>query len=349
MATTNDKQQQHLATLADAFFEQLIMLEWEYGAPGLDPKRPFGNSDVERDILVILDIDPEGDDGDAECFSSLQREYATDLFRVQLIPFLQKTWATRSDAGLAVRALEELHQLGYAVRDGLLYPPERAQPAGDAALPVVAGNDHEANVLRELQAIANDGDGEFWPTMVAIGALGIIGRQQANYAALERCATGLQADLVEDRNRIASMRTEWGAEVAALTAQARHAEDCLDAAKARIAELEPLSVTHIMLDIVPGDGDGYEVYAKSVADVEAVLSKQGSRIEELEGDRACKPAAAPAPRDTAAMLAEHMLLVESYSRELVSDYISGHGEQSATCIARINIEASARKLLLGEA
>jgi hypothetical protein len=49
---------------------------------------------------------------------------------------------------------------------------------------------------------------------------------------------GLEADLVEERSRIASMRTEWGAEVAALTAQARHAEDCLEAAKARIADLE---------------------------------------------------------------------------------------------------------------
>lgn len=98
MATTNDKQkQQHLATLADAFFEQLVMLECEYGAPGLDPKRPFGNSDVERDILVLLDIDPEGDDGDAECFSSRQREYAADLFKVQLIPFLQKAWVKRKD------------------------------------------------------------------------------------------------------------------------------------------------------------------------------------------------------------------------------------------------------------
>jgi hypothetical protein len=93
------------------------------------------------------------------------------------------------------------------------------QTAGDAAMPVVAGSDYEEKVLDELRAIANDKDGDFWPTMTAIGALGIIGRQQANCAKLEERVAGLEADLVEELNRIASMRTEWGAEAAALTEQ----------------------------------------------------------------------------------------------------------------------------------
>lgn len=50
--------------------------------------------------------------------------------------------------------------------------------------------------------------------------------------------TGLEADLREEQDRRQAMRNEWAAEVAALTAQARHAEDCLDAAKARITDLE---------------------------------------------------------------------------------------------------------------
>lgn len=49
---------------------------------------------------------------------------------------------------------------------------------------------------------------------------------------------GLEADLREERNRIADMRKEWDAEVGALTAQARHAEDVVEAATARIAELD---------------------------------------------------------------------------------------------------------------
>jgi len=42
------------------------------------------------------------------------------------------------------------------------------------------------------------------------------------------------------------------------------------------------SVTSILLDVIPGDGDGHEVFAKSVADVEAVLATQGDEIEELQ-------------------------------------------------------------------
>ena len=49
-----------------------------------------------------------------------------------------------------------------------------------------------------------------------------------------------------------------------------------------LAELQALSVTNIMLDIVPGDGSGHEVYAKSVADVEAALTKRCDEIEELQ-------------------------------------------------------------------
>ena len=55
--------------------------------------------------------------------------------------------------------------------------------------------------------------------------------------------------------------------------------------RARIAELEALSVTKVMLDIVPGDGDGYEVYAKSVSDVETKLGELGEENEELQFER----------------------------------------------------------------
>lgn len=65
--------------------------------------------------------------------------------------------------------------------------------------------------------------------------------------------------------------------------------DCVDHyndARAEIERLKLLSVTNIMLDVVPEwDGMGLEVFAKSIADVEAVLAKQGERIENLEGER----------------------------------------------------------------
>lgn len=41
-------------------------------------------------------------------------------------------------------------------------------------------------------------------------------------------------------------------------------------------------VRRILLDIVPGDGDGLEVYAKSAQDVERKLTEMGQRIEDLE-------------------------------------------------------------------
>lgn len=53
--------------------------------------------------------------------------------------------------------------------------------------------------------------------------------------------------------------------------------------QAEIARLQALSVTNIMLAIVPGlDGMGHEVFAKSVKDVEDVLSKMGEQIEDFE-------------------------------------------------------------------
>jgi len=53
-----------------------------------------------------------------------------------------------------------------------------------------------------------------------------------------------------------------------------------------------LDVRRIMIDIVPGDGSGHEVYAKTVADVEALLTTMGQRIEDLES---AQPAPALVP------------------------------------------------------
>lgn len=56
--------------------------------------------------------------------------------------------------------------------------------------------------------------------------------------------------------------------------------------QAQVAELQALSVTHIMIDVVPGeDGMGEEVFAKSVADVNSLiseLSEQASEVETLQ-------------------------------------------------------------------
>lgn len=79
--------------LAKAFFAGLHIDDCEYGGIGLDPKRPFGNSDVDADILEMIGADPEGDDGEGPCWSSYQRDYARSLYHEELIPYLKEIWA----------------------------------------------------------------------------------------------------------------------------------------------------------------------------------------------------------------------------------------------------------------
>lgn len=57
--------------------------------------------------------------------------------------------------------------------------------------------------------------------------------------------------------------------------------------QAQVAELQALSVTQILLTVVPGeDGMGEEVYAKSVADVEDLLSKLSEKADDADALRA---------------------------------------------------------------
>lgn len=57
------------------------------------------------------------------------------------------------------------------------------------------------------------------------------------------------------------------------------------AAEAELDRLQELSVERILLDVVPGDGEGHEVYAKSVEEVEVALTAEAERAESLEAER----------------------------------------------------------------
>lgn len=86
-------EQADLKKLADAFYSELHFSDrCEYGSIGIDCKRPFGNSDVERDILKIIGWSPNGDDGDEICYSSEQLDYARKLYSELLVPFLKEQW-----------------------------------------------------------------------------------------------------------------------------------------------------------------------------------------------------------------------------------------------------------------
>lgn len=78
--------------LERAFFNSLYRDDCEYGAIGIDCKRPFGNSDVAGDILEIIGAEPEGEDGDPECWSDAQREYAHSMYD-GLIDWLKNRYA----------------------------------------------------------------------------------------------------------------------------------------------------------------------------------------------------------------------------------------------------------------
>ena len=84
-----------LEKLANAFFEELHIVNCEYGGIGLDSKRPFGNSSVENDMLEIIGWEEEGDDGEDKCYASYQRDYVNELYSVKLIPFLREGWKNR--------------------------------------------------------------------------------------------------------------------------------------------------------------------------------------------------------------------------------------------------------------
>jgi hypothetical protein len=62
----------HLTLLENAYVQ---WQDTETGAPEIDPKRPYGNSDVPYDVAEILKVDdPVGDEDAAELLLDLHRE-----------------------------------------------------------------------------------------------------------------------------------------------------------------------------------------------------------------------------------------------------------------------------------
>lgn len=86
----DSKNQKDLAILADAFFAALQIDDCEFGGIGIDCKRPFGNSDVEADMLEMLDAEQEDPE---EGWSMEQRDYVRGLYHDELIPYLRAQWA----------------------------------------------------------------------------------------------------------------------------------------------------------------------------------------------------------------------------------------------------------------
>lgn len=61
-----------------------MFVDWddcEYGAPCINPKRPYGNSDVERDIAELIGYELECDDSGELVFSDVDRRYLRTLHK----------------------------------------------------------------------------------------------------------------------------------------------------------------------------------------------------------------------------------------------------------------------------
>lgn len=71
--------QVHLDLLQNTF------IDWEdceYGAPSIDCKRPYGNSDVEDDIAEIIKLKKKGNwDYSEECWNEKASHFLSDLHR----------------------------------------------------------------------------------------------------------------------------------------------------------------------------------------------------------------------------------------------------------------------------
>ena len=83
--------EEDIKKLANEYFENIkYHNDCEFGSVGADCKRPFGNSDVEDDILEIIGWEMEGDDGYGLCYSSKQRDYAYDLYTKHMVKYINE-------------------------------------------------------------------------------------------------------------------------------------------------------------------------------------------------------------------------------------------------------------------
>ena len=86
--TEFEVKQEHLMLLKNC------CVEW-YGGISIDSKRPFGNSDIVRDIGEILGEEPDGFDDDDDDFSEEQSERFMRLYK-ELSVVLQIALVTQS-------------------------------------------------------------------------------------------------------------------------------------------------------------------------------------------------------------------------------------------------------------
>lgn len=95
-------------------------------------------------------------------------------------------------------------------------------------------------------------------------------------------AWGLQQGLSDDAKFSVSYRNAPGKPGVLYAIYGSSSIHYAEELEKQIKELEALSVTKIRLDVVPGDGSGSEVYAKSVDEVVSKLSEMDAELEDWQ-------------------------------------------------------------------
>jgi len=109
---------------------------------------------------------------------------------------------------------------------------------------------------------------------------------------------------------------------------------------AEVERLKALSVTHIMLDVIPGDGSGFEVYAKSVDDVVNKLTDLDNQLEAaLERNRGLRAQLAAAQQ---AQPERAALTVDVFYLDGHDPFICGvHGKLTVAALSEIERDIQA--------
>jgi hypothetical protein len=186
-----------------------------------------------------------------------------------------------------MNTIDAMKQVKKYIKEGLYWPATRkldeaiereeartVEPVGFASVPLTPS--------AAMNAVMEQDDWEWRDVLVAAEA---ITEEQYNAPP----PSGERAELIE-RLRVGITHDTRDDIVASscydLAHAAEEAADALQASESAAAErdaLQALSVTNILLEVAPGeDGGGLEIYAKSVADVEQVLTKLGLALEDAQ-------------------------------------------------------------------
>ena len=133
--------------------------------------------------------------------------------------------------------------------------------------------------VKRYRFISSNGDAAI-PVVDSVKAERYVEEQDFDRVTAERdAALGRVAELESSFDDLAA---SVGFSEARLDQTGDSPIDCANQLQQRLTAAEALSVTRIMLDVVPGDGSGHEVFAKSVEDAQQKFTDFFDQLEAAE-------------------------------------------------------------------